>query len=451
MDKKPLSVLRSEAQEIFRAGLAAVDPHAAVNRYLHKEGETLLVGEEGNIAIPLSPAGRILVVGAGKGTARMALAVEDILGERIGNGTISVKYGFTERLERVTVREAGHPLPDRNSVRAAGAILGLLQGLTERDLVLSLISGGGSALLVQPVPGISLEEKQAVTRALLACGATIHEINAIRKHLSRVKGGHLARAASPARVVNLLLSDVVGDRPDVIASGPFVPDASTFEDALDVIEKYGLQALPRSVMDHLRSGARGAVPETPKRGDPLFSRVHTEIVGSNILALQAAKQRAEALGYRSLILSSLMEGETRDVAGVHTAIAREVLRSGYPLSPPVCILSGGETTVTLKGDGKGGRNQEFCLAAALALAGLPDCVVVLSGGTDGNDGPTDAAGAVVDPHTTARGMALGLDALGSLRRNASYAFLSETGDLLVTGPTRTNVMDVRVLLIGPVP
>jgi hydroxypyruvate reductase len=331
-------------------------------------------------------------------------------------------------------------------VEGTAKILALLKTAGKRDLVFSLISGGGSALLPQPVAGITLPEKQAVTRMLLACGATIDEINAIRKHISLSKGGQMARAAFPATTVNLMLSDVVGDKMDVIASGPFVPDSSTYRDARAILSKYGLREVPPGVREHLDKGARGEVKETPKKGDPIFEKVRNFVIGSNLLALEAAREEAERLGYHALILSSMVEGETREVARFHTAIAAEILKSGCPVPPPACVISGGETTVTLRGKGTGGRNQEFCLAAAIDLDGLPPRVVIASAGTDGNDGPTDAAGAVVDPTTLKKGRDLGLDAARHLAENDSYPFFQKTGDLLITGPTKTNVMDVRFVL-----
>jgi hydroxypyruvate reductase len=310
-----------------------------------------------------------------------------------------------------------------------------------------VISGGGSALLVSPAEGIDLTEKQATTSELLSCGASIDEINALRKHLSRLKGGQLARLCSPASVVTLILSDVVGDPLDVIASGPTVPDSSTFEDCLKIVERYELvDRLPKSVIQHLERGASGALPETPKQGDPVFDRVQNEIVGNNLSAILAASREAESLGYKPLILSTLIEGETRDVAGVHAAIFREVLATGYPLTTPACILSGGETTVTLKGKGKGGRNQECSLAVALHIQG-EDRVFFLSAGTDGTDGPTDAAGAFADGTTVERGRALNMEAIDYLDENNSYPFFEALGDLLITGPTNTNVMDLRICLI----
>jgi glycerate 2-kinase len=445
-----LEQLRSHAQDIFRASLEAVDPYEAVRRFVRLEGKRLYVGQEARTRkeMELDSFDRVLVVGGGKATAPMAAALEDILGSRIWEGTINVKYGFTKALSRTKIVEAGHPLPDENGVEGTRKILRLLTEAGERDLVFSLISGGGSALLPQPAGAITLEEKQAMTRSLLECGASIDEINALRKHISSSKGGQMARAAYPATTINLMLSDVVGDRMDVIASGPFVPDPSTFETVREILDKYGLHDTPPGLEAYLRAGVAGEVPETPKQGDEAFDRVFNYIVGSNILALQAAKTRAESLGYETLILSSMVEGETREVARVHSAIAREILKTGHPLSPPACVISGGETTVTIQGSGVGGRNQEFCLAAAMDLEDVPDRVVILSGGTDGNDGPTEAAGGIVDPSTLKRAREAEMRAQDFLKDNNSYAFLKKTGDLLVTGPTNTNVMDVRLVLVG---
>ncbi|MCJ7687082.1 MAG: DUF4147 domain-containing protein, partial [Desulfobacteraceae bacterium] len=326
-------------------------------------------------------------------------------------------------------------------------ILDLLQTAGKKDLIFSLISGGGSALLVQPAGRVTLSEMQDLTQSLLECGASIDEMNTVRKHISSSKGGQMARTAMPATTINLMLSDVVGDSMDVIASGPFVPDTSTFEDALGILKKYDLRDVPAAIQSHLKRGTEGLIPETPKADDPIFDPVHNFIIGSNILALKAAEDKARELGYNTLILSSMVEGETREVAGVHTAIAKEIVKTGLPIPPPACIISGGETTVTIRGKGLGGRNQEFCLAAALDLIGLPPRVVVLSGGTDGDDGPTKAAGAIVDPLTVRRGKEAGAKASDFLANNDSYHFFKKTDDLLITGPTDTNVMDVRLVLI----
>ncbi|MBI2358545.1 MAG: glycerate kinase, partial [Deltaproteobacteria bacterium] len=388
------------------------------------------------------------VVGCGKAAAPMTAAVEDVLGDRISRGIVVTKYGYVQPTRMVRIHEAGHPVPDDAGIKGAEAILDHLRGLGPMDLVLVVISGGGSALTPAPVDGISLSEKQALTKSLLACGADIREINTLRKHISRVKGGQLARAAQPARVVALILSDIVGDPLDAIASGPTVPDPTTFADALRILDKYRIRGeIPATVRARLEAGARGEVPETPKPEDPLFARVHNLIVGSNIQALEAARSEACALGLTPMILSSSIEGETREIARMHAALAREIRTSGNPVTPPACLISGGETTVTLRASGKGGRNQEFVLAAALDIAGLPD-TVILSAGTDGTDGPTDAAGAIADGETCGRALALGLNPRAALDGNDAYPLFATLGDLILTGPTNTNVMDVRLVLVG---
>ncbi|MCP4666646.1 MAG: glycerate kinase [Deltaproteobacteria bacterium] len=451
MKKQPkgLEDIRSDAKEIFRSSLAAVDPYRAVKHFVRLHGDRLVLGIKGEseTVLDLTQFDGISLVGAGKATAPMARAIEELFEKRIQKGLINLKYGFTEELAFTEIMEAGHPVPDEKGVIGTGKILAFLDRAGEKDLIFSLISGGGSALLPQPAGDITLAEKQEITRNLLECGASIDEINAVRKHISLSKGGHMAKAAFPAAIVNLMLSDVVGDRMDVIASGPFVPDTSTFEDVREIIKKYDLQDIPPAIQERVKAGLEGQIPETPKENDRIFDRVHNFIVGSNILALEAAGAKAKELGYEPLILSSMVEGETREVARVHSAIAREILKTGQPVPPPACIISGGETTVTIRGNGLGGRNQEFCLSAAADLAGLPPRVVMLSGGTDGNDGPTDAAGAVVDPLTVKRGEEMGMEAAEFLKRNDAYHFFEKTHDLLMTGPTNTNVMDVRLILV----
>ncbi len=435
---------RQQLREIFSAGLEAVDPRAAVLRAVERRGEDLVVAGR---SYALKDYERIFVLGAGKAGAPMARAMEEVLGDRIHQGKITVKYGHTLPLKRVEVLEADHPVPDEQGITATEQVMELARGAGEKDLVFCLISGGGSALLVCPAEGIGLKEIQAVTSELLSCGASIGEINAMRKHLSQVKGGQLARLCAPAKVITLILSDVVGDPLDVIASGPTVPDASSFSDCMGIVERYGLSGkLPGAVMDILGRGLKGSLPENPQEGDPVFQRVQNEIVGNNLSAVLAAAQKAEELGYRPLVLSTRMEGETRVVARVHTDIFREVRDTGYPAASPLCILSGGETTVTLKGKGKGGRNMEFSLAAAIHIQGERD-VYFLSGGTDGTDGPTDAAGAYADGSTVERGREMGLDPLRFLEENDSYHYFEKLGDLLITGPTKTNVMDLRVCIL----
>ena len=437
--------MRKHAFEIFQAALKAVDPVEAILKYVKVVDDTL---QAGGHSFAFKDFDRILVVGAGKAGAPMARALEKLLGDRIADGVIVVKEGHGLPLAHVRIHEASHPVPDERGISGAEEILALVKDAGERDLVLCLMSGGGSALLVAPADGVTLEDKQEVTRLLLACGADIHEINSIRKHLSRAKGGGLARFAYPATVVSLILSDVIGDDLNVIASGPAVPDTSTFSDTRQVLEKYDIWGqVPQSVQIRIERGLKGDVEDTPKAEDAVFKRCFSELVGTNLQALKAAGLKADELGYRTLILSSTVEGEAREVVKVLTAIAKEVRGSANPLPAPACILCGGETTVTIRGDGKGGRNQEFALASALAIDGMEN-VVVLAGGTDGNDGPTDAAGAIADGSTLERARVLGLDPFDYLRRNDAYHFFQPLKDLVITGPTRTNVMDVYMVLVG---
>jgi hydroxypyruvate reductase len=437
--------LRTQALQIFRAALGAADPAGAILRHVRISGDWLVAGTR---RYRLSSFRRVIVIGAGKACAAMGQAVESLLGSRIQAGLVSVKYGHLARLRRIELNECGHPVPDEAGVRGAARIAALAEDAAAEDLVICLMSGGGSALMPSPAPPITLEEKQATTRLLLASGANIHEINSVRKHISLLKGGQLARLAAPATVLSLLLSDVIGDDLDVIGSGPTAPDASSFASARSVLEKYGLlEQTPASVRERIERGVRGEILDTPKPSDGMFRRVQNLVVGSNALAVAAAAAKAKELGLRPLVLSTRIEGETRDVARMHAAIAKEVSASGRPVKPPACLISGGETTVTLRGDGLGGRNQEFALAAAIDLAGCPE-TVVLSGGTDGTDGPTDAAGAIADGKTVARAQAAGLDPGRFLATNDSYHFFEPLGDLLKTGPTNTNVMDVRLVLVG---
>ncbi len=437
--------LRKSARGIFDAAVRAVDPAEAIRRHLVRDGEHLTIGNE---RVDLGAVREIVVVGLGKAGAPMAAAVEQILGPRIARGLVVTKYGHVQPTRVIRIHEAGHPVPDDAGMEGARAVLEHVRGLGSEDLVLVLISGGGSALTPAPVEGITLAEKQSLTKALLACGADIREMNTLRKHISRIKGGQLARAAAPARVFTLILSDIVGDPLDAIASGPTVPDPTTYADALAILDKYRIrQEIPASVRTHLEAGAAGRLPETPKPEDPLFGRVKSVMVASNIQALEAAEAEARRLGFQAVILSSFIEGETREIARMHAALALEARASGHPAKPPICLITGGETTVTLRGKGKGGRTQEFALAAALDIAGQRD-VVVLSAGTDGTDGPTDAAGALADGETVARALALGLKPRAALDGNDAYPFFERLGDLVMTGPTRTNVMDVRLVLVG---
>ena len=390
---------------------------------------------------------KIVLVGTGKASNSMARAIEELFGERMTKGVITTKYGHLLPLKQTQIIEAGHPIPDRKGYEGARKIQRLLKESGPNDLVIFLLSGGGSALLPFPADGIELKEKQEVTQLLLDSGADIKEINTVRKHISWMKGGWVAKWAYPSTVIALILSDVVGDQLDVIGSGPTVPDPSTFEEAWEILKKYGLlNEITPSIRKHLQSGREGKVEETPKPGEAAFEKVSNILIGSNILALREAKKEAESLGFNTLILSSSIEGETREASRFHTALAKEVISTGNPIPRPACILSGGETTVTIKGKGLGGRNQEFVLAGALEISGV-EKVVLLSGGTDGTDGPTDASGALADHTTVHRAKTMGLNPKAHLENNDAYPFFQKLGDLLITGPTHTNVMDVRIILV----
>jgi glycerate 2-kinase len=395
------SSLRRKALRIFRAAVKAAAPAQAVSRHLKLRGDTLAAGQH---RYRFKDFANIYVIGAGKAGGQMAQAVERLLGRRITAGLVNVTAGESARL------------------------------------LVCLISGGASALLPLPAPPVTLAEKQEATRLLLHCGANIHEFNCVRKHISLMKGGGLARLAYPATVLTLILSDVIGDDLDVIGSGPTVADRTTFADAKAVFDKYAIwDQVPPGVRERLSAGSM----ETPKPGDPVFAKAANVIVGSNTLAVDAAAREARSLGFRTLVLSTRLQGEAREVARVFAAVAREIRATGRPVKPPACVIAGGETTVTIRGTGVGGRNQEFTLAAALDVAGLEN-VLVLSAGTDGADGPTDAAGAMADGGTVARGQ----DAIGMLANNDSYHFFDPLGDLIKTGPTGTNVADIQVILVS---
>jgi hydroxypyruvate reductase len=417
----PRELLRS----LFDAALAAADPARCVAPHL-----------------PAPPKGRTIVLGAGKAAAKMARAVEDHWPRPL-SGLVVTRYGHGVACDRIEVVEAAHPVPDAAGQQAAARILEMAQGLSADDLVLCLISGGGSALLALPAPGLSLDDKRAVNRALLKSGANIGEMNCVRKHLSAIKGGRLAAAAAPARLVSLLISDVPGDDPAVIASGPTVPDPTTFADALAVLMKYGIEQ-PAAVIAHLRNGR----DETPKPGDARLARIETKIVARPQDALEAAAALAARAGLSPVILGDSIEGEAREVAMVHAGIARQVRRHGQPARAPAVLLSGGETTVTVRGQGRGGRNAEFLLALAVALQGEAG-IHAVAGDTDGIDGTENNAGALLDPSSLARAAARGIDAKRALAGNDCYGFFAALGDLIVTGPTRTNVNDFRAILIEP--
>ncbi len=449
MGKFSLDELKVIARAIFSKAVLEVNPYERLKDIIRIEKNMLFVRikENSEKNFNLDAFKRIFIIGSGKASASMAQAIENIFGDRITSGLITTKYGHTLPLEKTELLEAGHPIPDRKGFEGAKKIQNLLKKTGPEDLVIFLLSGGASALLPLPVGRITLEEKQEVTQLLLDCGANIREINTIRKHISQIKGGWLARWAYPSPVIGFILSDVVGDQLDTIGSGPTVPDSSTFTEAWGILKKYDLiDEIAPSIQKYLLSGREGKVEETPKPGDPAFEKVMNTLIGSNILALRAAEKEASSIGFNTLILSSSIEGETREAARFHGAIAREVIYSGNPLPRPACILSGGETTVNVKGHGIGGRNQEFALAMALEIIGL-EKVVFMSGGTDGTDGPTDASGALSDHMTISRARSMGLDPKAHLNNNDSHTFFKSLGDLLITGPTHTNVMDVRILLV----
>ncbi len=438
--------LRQAAREIFAAGVAAVDGYAVVQRALRRDGDELSLHAAGlDLTLSLRNFDRVVVLGAGKASARMARAVEDILGRHVSGGLVVVKHGYGDSLRCTRVVEAGHPVPDDNGVRGARDSLALVDKLDERALVVLVLSGGGSALWSAPPAGVSLTDMRATTQLLLAGGADIAAINCVRKHLSTIKGGQLAQRARGATIVALLLSDVIGDAADVIASGPVAADPTTFADARAVLRNTAAwDAAPPAVRAHIDAGVRGEIAETPKADDPCFAKVHSAVVGNNQVALDACLVAAQSQGFVPTIITSALSGEARQ-AGQDFAIAAREVRS-VAGSQPRCLIAGGETTVTVHGDGCGGRNQELCVAAMPGLAGLRG-VALLSAGTDGTDGPTDAAGGFAFGDSMTRAAALGLSVEQTLARNDSHTLLERLGDLLVTGPTGTNVMDIQLLLV----
>jgi glycerate 2-kinase len=422
-------------KEILAAGLEAADPKEAVLRSLRLEEGAILAGSR------RLEAERIFVVAAGKAAGAMAEAAEELLGERVAGGLVVTKYGHEADVSRLETIFASHPEPDERGVEAARRVEELAASLGEGDLLLALISGGASALLADPLPDVGLEDMQQLTGALLRSGADIAEINAVRKHVSVLKGGGLVKLAAPASTLALLLSDVVGDDPSAIASGLTAPDPTTLEQAHRVLERYGIQP-PQSVVRHLQRAG-----ETPKPDDPLFEAVINIVCGSGRHATEAAARKAQALGYESLILSTRVTGEAREIAALHAAIVREVLESGNPAPAPCALLSGGEATVTVRGEGTGGPNQEFALALAVELDGVEGWAA-FAADTDGGDGPTDAAGGLVTGATAKKVRESGVDPEEALETNDAYAALRAGGALLVTGPTGTNVNDLRVALVS---
>jgi glycerate 2-kinase len=443
MVQLPPSPIRPLLRKLIVRGLAAADAHTAVGRAISRNGEELVIGRR---RYDLRRHERVVVVGAGKATASMARAVEQRLGSRLQSGFVVVKHGHVVPTRRIVVAEAGHPVPDRSGKRAAARLCAMAAELGPRDLLIVLLSGGASSLLPAPVAGITLADKQRTTQELLRCGASIRDINTIRKHLSRIKGGRLAESTQ-ATVVTLILSDVLGDDLSAIASGPTVPDPTTYQDAVAILKRYRIwRAVPQRVRQHLDRGCQGLASETPKPGSSLFRRVHHHIVGNNAAAVTAVTRAAREAGLRTLMHAPAITGEAREAGKRFGALARDIVRAGKPLQRPCCVVAGGETTVTVTGKGTGGRAQEFAAAAALEIASLAK-VWVMAIGTDGTDGPTDAAGAVVDGGTVARARRLSVDLKGALKRHNTYPALKRLHQLIMTGPTGTNVNDLYLLLV----
>jgi glycerate-2-kinase len=437
---------RRIALDVIEKIMESIDPKRLMYSKVKVAEEKLAINNE---IFDLRDFRRIFVVGGGKASGYMAEAIEEILGERISDGVIVVPYGTSKKFKTriIRVHEASHPIPDQSSIEGAKKIMELTEKAEKDDLVICLISGGGSSLMAYPREGITLEDKRKVTEILLKCGATINEINTVRKHLSKFKGGQLARSVYPATLISLLLSDVIGDPLDVIASGPTTPDSTTFKDAIAVLRKYNIWDItPQSIRELLLNGEKGLIQETPKAGDPCFEKTHNFIIGNNRIACLSAIAELRRMGLNTLLLTSYAEGEARDIGLIISAIAKEILSSGNPIPRPAGLVIGGESTVTVTGKGVGGRNQEIALSSALKIAGLRG-VVIASFSTDGIDGPTDAAGAIIDGSTIDRSIIKGLNAEDYLRNNDSYTFFKNLKDLIFTGPTGTNVNDISLLVV----
>ncbi len=430
-----MSSPKEDVYKIFKSALEAVAPDKAVNKHLSQHLKKY------------HDIDNIYLLAFGKAACPMASSAVSLLADRLNSGFIITKYGHSKGFdfpEYIELSEASHPVPDERGVHATLQALRFLKNTDQNDLVIVLISGGGSALLCSPFDGISLEDKKRATELLLKAGADIFELNTVRKHLSAVKGGRLAQALYPANLLSLIVSDVIGNKLDIIASGPTTADPSTYQDAMDVIKKYGIEPeIPSGVLSLMEKGIRGEVSETVKPASSIFSRVENHIISSNLHCLEHAKKKAEELGYKAEIITDSLQGEAREMARwLFSEVKKRI--SGKPL----CIITGGETTVTVKGNGLGGRNTEFALAFAMEIEGNSS-ITLLSAGTDGTDGPTDAAGAIVDGQTVIKAKTLGLDPSDFLRRNDSYNFFKKTGELLITGPTGTNVMDIQIVIIKP--
>ena len=432
--------------EVVNKAIASANPSSAVRRRLKLEGKNLRVGKK---EFDLSKVKKVIVVGGGKASGAMAEALEELLGSSITAGVVNVPRGLASKyhVKKIRLIEATHPLPSEAGVRGAKRMMELVSNLGSKDLVICLLSGGGSALVPLPAEGISLRELQETTKLFLKCGADINETNAVRKHISGIAGGQLAKAACPAEVVTLVISDVIGDRLDTIASGPTYPDSTSFSNAMAVIKKYKLaENVPKSVLERLQAGLKGKIPDTPKPRDKCFKKVFHEIIASNTQAVEAAADVGKSLGFNVSILTAGMKGEASEVGANFADIAKNVIKSGKPVPRPALFVSGGETTVNVRGKGPGGRSQELVLGAVAGLSGLKN-VAMVAFGTDGIDGPTDAAGAIADGSTLERAERLKLDPKDYLKENAPYPFFKKLGDLLMTGPTGTNVMDVACLIV----
>ena len=438
--------LKEDALFIIKSAIDSVKPEQLFRDQIRLNDNILHIR---NKEFNLTEFKSIYIIGAGKASAFMAESLEKILGDRISGGVVVVKYGHGAHTRKVRVFEGGHPIIDENSVKGTKNILETVNRVGENDLVICLLSGGGSALLEKLPPNITLNDLQETFRLLLECGAAIEEINMVRKHLSEVKGGQLARRISPATCITLIISDVIGDPIESIASGPTEADPSTFKDAWEVISKYKLEnRLPESINEYLQNGAKGKLQETLKPGDSIFNKVHNIILGNNLLSLLEAEKAAKSFGFNTLILSSQIQGEAREVAKAFAGVVQEIFSTERPISRPACLIMGGETTVTIRDKGKGGRNQELALASLIALKSVNDEYFLISCGTDGTDGPTDAAGGIASPEIWQKTKELGLNPQVFLDQNDSYNFLRQVDGLITTGPTGTNVMDIMMALVA---
>jgi glycerate 2-kinase len=449
MKNRPPTEDRSNIEDLFLTGINAVDAYEITKRSMSIQGSMLRIADhQGHQeCYDLSRIKRILIAGFGKAAYPMAQAVEQTMPHRITKGFIITPHGTGTGLNRIDVIEAGHPIPDNDGIYGAQRIADMLQHAAEDDLVVLLVSGGGSALCTSPAQGLTFGDLRKMNEVLLRSGANIEEINTIRKHMSSVKGGQLARLAHPAKMAVMIISDVIGDPPHTIASGPAAPDPSTFCEARDILQKYGLsEHTPPRIRARLEAGCRGDIPETPKPGDPLFRHTRNIIIANNLTALRSIAKHAKQKGYESFILTSRLSGDTRRVARVFASMIIEFTRITRTTSMPVCIISGGEMTTRVEGEGLGGRNGDFCLSLVPIIKGLKR-VQILAAGTDGIDGNTDAAGAIVNGDTYEHARALGLDVEQALANYDAYTFFKATGSLVITGPTRTNVMDIQIALI----